>query len=486
MPATVLPIANGFYVSPSLPISAQECTNFYPNINEVPALNQETLFGTAGLEQVASTGTVQNQNRGSHEMNGVPYFVNGTSFYSLVETIVNGVPVYTLTNYGTVAGTARVSMADNGTQLMILVPSGAGYIFTHTANTFVTITDVDFTANGLPQFVVFIDSYFVCSTDSKKFIRSNSNDGNNWNALNFYTAESDPDDIVGLEVYKNKLYVLGSEVTEEFYNNAGVFQRTGFFIDKGLYARFSTISTSDSFMWIGGGTNESPAIWTLNGNTPVKISNTAIEAALQKFSFEQIQQAFSYSYAQSGAYFVGFSLPTKTFEYNTVTGRWNERKSQIVNTKGVTETIRWRVNSLVTAYNRVLVGDSQDGRIGSVEIDTYTEYGSEIIRVFSTQPISSDSKVMIISQLEATLEAGVGNEDAEDPQIRMQISKDGKTFNDELSRSIGEVGQYQRRAIWRNLGRFPRMCVIRFIMSDPVKPVFLKLTANIRIGNGGN
>ena len=93
---------------------------------------------------------------------------------------------------------------------------------------------------------------------------------------------------------------------------------------------------------------------------------------------------------------------------------------------------------------------------------------------------------MIISQLEATLEAGVGNEDAEDPQIRMQISKDGKTFNDELSRSIGEVGQYQRRAIWRNLGRFPRMCVIRFIMSDPVKPVFLKLTANIRIGNGGN
>ena len=48
MAITQLPIANGFYVSDSLPISAQECTNFYPNIVQAPALNQETLIGTAG------------------------------------------------------------------------------------------------------------------------------------------------------------------------------------------------------------------------------------------------------------------------------------------------------------------------------------------------------------------------------------------------------------------------------------------------------
>ena len=53
MPKTILPIANGYYESDSLPISAQECINFYPNIVQAPALNQETLFGTDGIEQVA-------------------------------------------------------------------------------------------------------------------------------------------------------------------------------------------------------------------------------------------------------------------------------------------------------------------------------------------------------------------------------------------------------------------------------------------------
>jgi len=332
---------------------------------------------------------------------------------------------------------------------------------------------------------VFIDSFFVCSTDSKKFIRSDSNQGTVWNALNFFTAESDPDDIVGLQVYNNKLFVLGSEVTEEFNNNAGIFQRTGFFIDKGLFAKFSTIATNNSFMWIGGGTNESPAIWTLNGNTPVKISTTAIDSALQDFSLEEIEQAFAYSYAQNGAYFVGFSLPTRTFEINTITGKWNERTSQIINSKGLTEVIRWRVNSLGTAYNRVLCGDSQDGRIGSIEVDTYTEYGSEIIRTFSTQVISDQGNSLIMSQLEATMEAGVGDLVTEDPKIRISFARDGKSFGNELTRGIGGIGEFERRAIWYRLGRFPRMVVIKVEMSDPVKPVFIKLEANIRGSQNG-
>ena len=88
MPVTTLPLANGFYVSDSLPISAQECTNFYPNIVQAPALNQETLLGTPGLEQVATTATETDAriNRGAHTMNGVPYFVNGGYLYKLTES----------------------------------------------------------------------------------------------------------------------------------------------------------------------------------------------------------------------------------------------------------------------------------------------------------------------------------------------------------------------------------------------------------------
>ena len=106
-----------------------------------------------------------------------------------------------------------------------------------------------------------------------------------------------------------------------------IFQRTGLFVDKGCSGAFTTIATNNSFMWIGGGTNESAAVWTLNGNTPTKVSNTAIDSAIQNFTLEEIQEAFAYSYAKEGAYFVGFSFPTRTFEINTITGKWNERTS---------------------------------------------------------------------------------------------------------------------------------------------------------------
>lgn len=485
MPKVEIPLSNGFYESNSLPISAQECVNWYVNIPQTQgALSQANLFGSAGVEHVFSTGEIKQINRGSHVKSGVPYFLNGETLYRLDRTFDSkGVEVFASVPLGEIPGTDRAWFADNGKQLMVLV-GGEGYIVDETIiPVFQQISDPDFKAVGTPETLVYIDSFFVVSTDEKKILKSASNDGLNWNALDFGTAESDPDAIAALHVYNNKLYALGSEVSEEFQNlglGGFPFQRTGFFIDKGCYAPFSVISTNNSFMWIGGGTNEGPAIWTLSGNSAQKISTTAIDAALQEFSENEIALSFAYSYAQDGAYFVGFSLPTRTFEYNVITGKWNERKSQIVNSKGVTENIRWRVNSIATAYNKVLCGDSQDGRIGNINIDIYSEYDNEIIRSFATQPLSNLGNSVAVSSLEITMESGVGDLYVEDPKIRMSSSQDSKKFNNELSRSIGKVGEFFKRAIWYRLGRFPRWAVFRFVMSDKVKPVVIKLEANVR------
>jgi hypothetical protein len=134
----------------------------------------------------------------------------------------------------------------------------------------------------------------------------------------------------------------------------------------------------------------------------------------------------------------------------------------------------------------VLCGDSQDGRVGSVEVDTYTEYLSEIIRVVASQPFSDLGNAVTITELEATFEAGVGNLTTLNPQVRLSTSKNGRSYSDELSRSIGGIGEYYKRAIWNKLGRFPRFAVVKFVMSDPVKADFIKLEANLRSGQRGN
>ena len=473
MPKVALPIANGFYQSEVLPLSNQVCINLYPNITQAPGLSQENLFGTPGLEQLMTTGDFTvNVNRGAHVKNAIAYQINGTELVRVESDLE------TFTVLGTVEGTGRVSTADNGTQLMIVTTAGKGYIFDEDAGTpFQEITDVDFTTtNGTPQKVVYIDGFFLVTTDSKKFKISSLNDGLTWNALDFGTAEADPDAIVAPHVHQNQLYIFGTETIERFQNIGGSafpFQRVpGGVMDKGLFAEFSILEANNSFYWIGRGVNEAPAIWRSSGGTPEKISTTAIENAIQSFGRGDVINAFAWSYAQRGAFFVGFTFPDTTFVLDVVTNRWHERKSFVSG-----QLTRYRVNSIILAYGQVLVGDGFDGRIGKLS-QVNNEYGADIRRQFSTQPFSNQNTEFFNGEIELTIESGVGNAVVANPQVQMDYSDDGRTFSTPRWRSMGKVGEYFRRLIWRRLGRITRFRVYRFTMTDQVTTNIISLEAD--------
>lgn len=476
-----LPIANGFYISNSLPISHQECTNWVPVIAEKISLSVSQLIGSPGIRLIAdSGGGIDDINRGMHDFTGIPYTVQGGDFYRIDRALVDGVETFSLTILGSIEGSKRVSMADNGTQLMILVPGGKGYIYT-VAGGLVEITDADFRASGDPQYVVFIDGYFACSTDSKAWIVSNLNDGTAWDALDFGTAESDPDIIVAPIVLNNQIFLTGSETTEGFTNIGGAgfpFQRSNLFLDKGCFAPYSLIATNQRFFMIGGGKNESPAIWAYQGGSYTKVSTIAIDNVLDAYSEAELGAAFSLSWSSRGQYFVAFSFEDRTFVYNMTTATWHEQKSAIEDEYGDPIQERWRVNSLVSSYGYIIVGDSQDGRIGILDPDEYQEYENDIIRVFSTQPLIKQGDSFRVNSIELTMEAGVGN-GVEKPQVSLAISEDAKTWGYERNRAIGAIGRYGQRTIWRKNGRVPRFCVFRFRVSDPIKPVVIRLDIDV-------
>jgi len=417
-----LPIANGFYSSESLPISAQRCINWYPNTVQTQGLSQETLFGIPGIRELVKTldGQPNQQNRGIHIMAGIAYFVNGNALYRLDRTV--GPPeTFAFTSLGTITGTGPVSMADNGVQLMILVPDGIGSIWVEETTTFTADIDVatggNFTANGAPQLVVFINSFFVCNTDSKKFISSNVNNGLAWTPTDFGTAEADPDIIRAPFVFKNILYMLGSETIQAFRNVPGgagfPFQSvTDFIIPKGIFAPFSIVNANNSFMFIGGGVNESPAIWLFTGNGVEKISTTAIDNLLNDFTDAEIEAAIGVSYAEKGAYFAGFSLPDRDIYFDTISGRWHERNTFVDG-----QLTGWRVSFIATAYGRVIVGDSIDGRIGELDSSLYTEYGDTIFRRIRIQPLTNQGNSIFVKSMELTMESGAGDFVTRDPQM---------------------------------------------------------------------
>ena len=452
----------------------------------MPALAQESLFGTAGAIEHANTGVLNQQNRGALSMRGIAYFVNGDALYRLNRVVNIGLPVkFTTTSLGTIEGTGRVSMATNGTQLFIMVPGGKGSIWVQNTTTFtpdIDAIDPDFTANGNPQYVVFVDGYFLLTTDTRKFIISGLNDGLAYNALDFGTAEADPDDIVAPIVYKNQVFIMGTDGAEVFQNQpAGAgfpFQRIeGFILDKGLSSPFSLILGDNTFRYVGSGVNESPSIYELQGNKVVKISNTAIDSVLQDLTDTEISNIFAGHYGFNGQYFTHFTLPSEVFEYNSISQRWHQRRSSI---GGGLDA--WRASSLVTAYGKLWIGDRIDGRIGELNEDTYTEYGETIYRQVDTMPFAANGNSFRVSSLELTVESGVGDFTTTNPLMRMSRSIDSKTITDELTKSMGKIGEYTKRQIWKRLGRVARFEMFRFVMTDPVKPVIIKLQARISAG----
>ncbi len=474
-----LPISTGFYQDDSLPLAAQECSNVYVENPQVAALSDLVLKGVPGLSSIGTTGEIQQINRGAHEFEKQAYFVNGTNLYRLTRTVVEGQEGFTIDNKGTIEGSGRLTMVNNGTQMMILVPGGKGYIFTTgSPDTLVEITDLDFTANGQPQYAVFIDGYFVCSTDSKKFIASDLNDGTSWNALDFGSAEANPDEIVAPIAYKNQLFIAGSITTEGFQNIGGAqfpFQRNGIFIEKGLSAPFAVSTASDAFLFIGAGQNEEPAVWQYSGgDSPNKVSTYAIDQKIQALTDEELALTFAWSTGEKGHYFVGFTSPSWCYVYDLATGLWHERKSFIDGADS-----RFRPNSFIQAYGRIWCGDSKDGRIGELSTSIYTEYGALIRRRWVTQPFSNQGLSFSIPALELTVESGLGDSDTPDPKVAIEISKDGKTWGQQRIRSIGKVGEYRRRVRWRRLGDMERFVYLRFTFTEMVRAAFIKLEADI-------
>lgn len=491
MPRTQLPLTGGFYKSRSLPISAQECTNLYVHMNEGGGLANESLFGTPGADQLATSGGVLEVNRGSHVMAGISYHVNGGTLYRLTRTISGaGVESFVLTSLGAISGTERVSMADNGTQLFILDPGGEGFIFVEPA-TVTKITDADFTANGAPQHVIYIDGFFLLTTDSKKFIISALNDGLTYNALDFGSAEADPDDIVAPLVVNNQLYIAGEETLEPFRNAAATtgagfpFIRVeGGVISTGVQAAFSIVNVSlieggSTFFFIGGDANDEPRVFNFIGGGVAVVSDDGIDNLLEELTDTQLSNVFAWTYSQGGETFVGFGLPTTAVVFGIKSRKWHERKSfDIID--DVSSEFRYRVNSVVKAYGRILVGDSIDGRVGALNLDDFDEYGQNILSVVSTIPFSNVGESITFPEIEMTCESGVGNDVDLDPMVSMDRSVDGgKTFTPRRERRLGKKGENKKRQIWRRNGRAARFELFRFSISAKVKKVFIKLEADV-------
>jgi len=500
---TTLPIAAGFYTSDALPLSAQRAVNWRPSVPQTATITDANLFSTEGIVGLI-TGSVLDECRGAHVLAGIPYFVISNALYRLDRTIVGGTDVFATVLLGAIVGNDRVYMADNGTQLCIVavpdtVTAGKSYIFTASPDTLTEITDVNF--DGPASSVKYINGYFQFhKSDGKKFFNSPLNNGlTGYDPLDFNVAEADPDQIRGLGVLNNQLYVFGSETTQIFRDigraPSPFSPVVGATIDIGLFSPQTVVKFGGGLAFVGGGVDESPAVWLVSSGQKRKLSTIAIENELSKLTIEQIEgQVFSWVYAESGAYMLGIATPNTCYVYDIINDRWHERQSI-----DGSSLEAYRVSHIVTAYGRTIVGDTITGNIGELSEDEPLEYGILTPRLITSRPFDNSGNSVNVASIEAVIESGVGlSNDTQiqtgisasgqpvyatggsDPQITLSWSDDGaRTYDGFISRSMGKIGEHMHRPMWNRLGRFARQRVLQFEVTSPTKATLIKVEADI-------
>ena len=483
MPRTAIPIPLGFYQDESLALSGQRCINWIPTVSEGPALNQTSLKQPYGITQFADT--LVGACRGKRTVKEVDYSVNGNSLFSINS---DG----TVTNLGTITGTARVDMDDNGTSLLIVVPGGDAFVFDNSSTTLGQITDPDFQTSDTVRF--YRGVFVFTTTDGKQLFVSNLNQPLVFDALDFGSAEGDPDRIVTQIVDHDELSIIGAETTEVFRFIGGAdFPLQiipGAFTEKGAHSKYGVAKFDSTYLFIGGGKNELTAIWRqTSSSSAVKISTNAIDNAIQEFTKEEIAESYIMTFSKQGQFYAIFTfesetIPSKTFVFNGTASGLSGSSIWFELQTGMTDN-SWRVNAITKAYGKLLCGDSVDGRIGFIDDTVFTEYGDNIKRQATTKPFSQNGTSIFAGELEATLEAGVGltTGQGSDPKIMMDFSDDqGKTFSSTFTRDIGKIGEYGHETIWRRQGRFPNARSIRFTVTDPVNANLIRIAATPELG----
>ena len=203
-----------------------------------------------------------------------------------------------------------------------------------------------------------------------------------------------------------------------------------------------------------------------------RISTHAVEWHIQQYG--NLSDAIGYTYQQDGHSFYVLIFPSAdtTWVYDVATQAWHERA-------GFSNGQFTRHWSTCQAFfnSKVLVGDYRNANVYSFDLDDFSDNGSiqKWLRSWRALPTGQNNlKRTAHHSLQLDCETGVGLNlgQGSDPQVMLRWSDDGgHTYSNEHWVSIGRIGEYYRRAIWRRLGMTLKLRdrVYEVSGTDPVK-----------------
>jgi hypothetical protein len=333
--------------------------------------------------------------------------------------------------------------------------------------------------------VDIVDNYFIYNDpDTQQFAASDLLSPIT-NPLSFGSKDGAPDDLVSLIVDHREVYLLGeqsSEVWVDVGSQPFPLQRIpGTSTQHGIVAKHSMARVGNSFAYVSRNIRGQGMIVQMNGYNPQRISTHAVENTLVN---QYIDDAIAWTYQLEGheCYVVTFPTLNLTWVYDVSTNMWHKW----LYTNNLNQYERHRGNCCAVFQGKVLVGDYENGQIYELDPNNYTDNGQKVRRLRRCPHIVTDLQRQFFDELQIQFQPGVGLQSGQgdNPQAMLRWSSDGgSTWSKEYWVSIGKVGRYVNRAIWRRLG-WSRDRIFEVVVTDPVKAVIV--SANLKASAGDN
>ena len=341
--------------------------------------------------------------------------------------------------------------------------------------------------------VDIVDNYFVYNyPNTQQWAASNILSPITY-GLSYASKFTGPDNLVSLICDHGQVYLLG-ENTSEVWADVGTFpfpfQRIpGSSSQQGIAAPFSIARLGNSFAYLSKNNRGQAEIVLMNGYFPTRISTHAVENTLLD---QNISDAVAYTYQLEGheTYVISFPTLDLTWAYDVTTGLWH--KWLWVDTNNVYHRHRTQCSALFQGI--VLAGDWQNGQIYKLDLTNYTDNGDTIRRLRRAPHLVSDLQREYFEELQIQFQPGVGLTGVTtplngevvgaNPQAMLRWSNDGgSTWSNEYWSTIGQIGKYKNRIIWRRLG-WSRDRIFEVVVTDPIKAVIV--SANLKATVGEN
>lgn len=451
-----IPVFGLGQVSRSPFVSAKSCQNMYFEQRPRGEKSSMVAYRTPGKILFCDFGADPPRGARVVETISKAYVVVSNTLYEVSSLGV-------ATNRGTLLTSAgRVSMSDNGVQVMI-VDGTYGYIYNTGTLAFAQIVDVDFPAT--PTTVTYLSRRFdVTFLNSSRHYWSAIDDGLSWDALNFANAESAPDPIVATWATSSQLALLGSS-TMEFWGDSGTLDQAftlvrGTANEWGLAATNSVAKYDNSLAMLVKNRMGQVMVAQLNGYLPKKISTPDIDEIINAYSTVSDASAYSYMLGGHPMYVINFPTAGASWLYDGSTSIWSPLISNALT--------RDRAEFGFSFGTKTIVADYALGRLYQLTDTVTTENGDQIQSTITSETVADpDLDRFTLEKFRVDIEVGLGSVGVPEPQIGLSLSRDnGKTYGAEMMRGIGPIGNYENTVDW-HVGSTQRNIVAKLRVTDP-------------------